>query len=170
MSEVQRGDHPPRERTNPPRSDRSGTFDVLEILKHMKETIEESKSIPFSENCVVSRDEMLYWINQITERIPDEVMQARYMLDQNRQIVAGARQKAESILRETEQRSAIMVNEHEITLHARELAQQTIEQANQNAWRIRTASTDYVHQRLTELENQLTEMLVTVQKNKKELK
>jgi hypothetical protein len=63
-----------------------------------------------------------------------------------------------------------MTDEHEITLRAREMAQTTIDQANQAAWQIRVASTDYARQRLTEIENQLTEMLVKVQKNKKELK
>jgi len=152
------------------RRERDNAVDILEVLNHMSETIQQAKSIPFSENCVVSRDDMLYWIDQIRENLPEEIMQARYMLDQNRQIVASARQKAESILRETEQRSAIMVNEHEITLRARELAQQTVEQANQNAWRMRTASTEYVRQRLTDLESQLTEMLITIQKNQKDLK
>ena len=63
-----------------------------------------------------------------------------------------------------------MINEHEITLRAREMAQATIEQANQAAWQMRVASTDYARARLTEVENQLTEVLVKVQKNKKELK
>ena len=109
-------------------------------------------------------------MNQIRENLPAEIHQARWLLEQNRQIVASARQKAESILRETEQRSAIMVNEHEITMQARQMAQMTIDQANQTAWQMRMASVEYARQRLTEVENQLTEILVKVQKNKKDLK
>ena len=144
--------------------------DIIELLDRLTDTVRQARSLPFSDNCVVDREDLLYWINQIRENLPEEIHQSRWLLEQNRQVVASARQKAESILRETEQRSAIMINEHEITLRAREMAQATIEQANQAAWQMRVAATDYARQRLTEVESQLTEILVRVQKNKKELK
>ena len=144
--------------------------DIIELLDRLTDTVRQAKSLPFSDNCVVDREDLLYWINQIRENLPEEIHQSRWLLEQNRQVVASARQKAESILRETEQRSAIMINEHEITLRAREMAQATIEQANQAAWQMRVAATDYARQRLTEVESRLTEILVRVQKNKKELK
>jgi cell division septum initiation protein DivIVA len=152
------------------RQGKSNETDLIELLDQLTETIRQAKGIPFSDNCVIDREDVLYWVNQIRDNLPEEIHQARWLLEQNRQVVASARQKAESILRETEQRSAIMINEHEITLRAREMAQMTIEQANQAAWQMRVASTDYARQRLSEVENQLTEILVKVQKNKKELK
>jgi len=152
------------------RQGKSGETDLIELLDQLTETVRQARSIPFSDNCILDREDVLYWINQIRESLPEEIHQARWLLEQNRQVVASARQKAESILRETEQRSAIMINEHEITLRAREMAQVTIDQANQTAWQIRMATNDYARARLSELENQLTEILVKVQKNKKELK
>jgi len=152
------------------RQGKSNETDLIELLDQLTQTVRQAKGIPFSDNCIVDREDLLYWITQIRENLPEEIHQARWLLEQNRQVVASARQKAESILRETEQRSAIMINEHEITLRAREMAQNTIEQANQAAWQMRVASTDYARARLTEVENQLTEVLVKVQKNKKELK
>jgi len=152
------------------RQGKSNETDLIELLDQLTQTVRQAKGIPFSDNCIVDREDVQYWITQIRENLPEEIHQARWLLEQNRQVVASARQKAESILRETEQRSAIMINEHEITLRAREMAQITIEQANQAAWQMRVASTDYARQRLTEVENQLTEVLVKVQKNKKELK
>lgn len=152
------------------RQGKSNETDLIDLLEQLTQTVRQAKGIPFSNNCIVDREDLLYWINQIIENLPEQINQARWLLEQNRQVVASARQKAESILRETEQRSAIMINEHEITLRAREMAQMTIEQANQAAWQMRVASTDYARARLSEVENQLTEVLVKVQKNKKELK
>lgn len=151
------------------RQNRSHEADIIELLDQLQETVTEAKGLPFSDNCIVDRQDMLYWINQIRESLPQEVRQARWIVDQNRQVVASARQKAESILRETEQRSALMIDEHEVTLRAREQAQKTIDDANRAAWQMRVASTDYARQRLTDIENQLTEILIKVQKNKKEL-
>ena len=152
------------------RQGKSNETDLIELLDQLTQTVRQAKGIPFSDNCIVDREDLLYWITQIRDNLPEEIHQARWLLEQNRQVVASARQKAESILRETEQRSAIMINEHEITLRAREMAQNSIEQANQAAWQMRVESTDYARARLTEVENQLTEVLVKVQKNKKELK
>lgn len=152
------------------RQGKSNETDIVELLDQLTETVRQAKSIPFSDNCIIDREDVLYWVNQIRENLPEELHQARWLLEQNRQVVASARQKAESILRETEQRSAIMINENEITLRAREMAQMTIDQANQMAWQMRVKSNEYAMARLNELESQLTEMLVKVQKNKKELK
>jgi len=105
------------------RQGKSNETDLIELLDQLTQTVRQAKGIPFSDNCIVDREDVLYWVTQIRENLPEEIHQARWLLEQNRQVVASARQKAESILRETEQRSAIMINEHEITLRAREMAQ-----------------------------------------------
>ncbi|NLT12139.1 MAG: hypothetical protein GXY06_06985 [Clostridiaceae bacterium] len=153
-----------------PRQYRSGEGDIIDLLDQLQSTVSEAKGLPFSDNCIVDRQDVLYWINQIRDALPEEVRQARWIVEQNRQVVASARQKAESILRESEQQSAMMIDEHEITLQARAVADKMIEEANQTSWEMRVASTEYARQRLSEIENHLTEMLVKVQKNKKELK
>ena len=144
--------------------------DLYELLDQLQATIEQAKGVPFSDNCLVDRADALYWIKQIRASFPSEVQQAKWIVDQQRQVVASARQKAESILRESEQRQAIMVDEHQVTLLAKEQSQQILAQANQQSEEIYARSIDYARKRLTELENELTELLVRIQKDKKELK
>ncbi len=144
--------------------------DLYELLDQLQATIEQAKGVPFSDNCLVDRADALYWIKQIRASFPSEVQQAKWIVDQQRQVVASARQKAESILRESEQRQAIMVDEHQVTLLAKEQSQQILAQANQQSEEIYARSIDYARKRLTELENELTDLLVRIQKDKKELK
>ena len=75
-----------------------------------------------------------------------------------------------SILRQSEQRQAIMVDEHQVTLLAKEQSERILTEANQQSEEIYARSIDYARKRLTELENELTDILVRVQKDKKELK
>ena len=63
-----------------------------------------------------------------------------------------------------------MINEHEITKKAIIASEEILSSANENATIIRTRTIDYARKKLSDLEEQLTSMLVTVQKNKKELK
>ena len=66
--------------------------DLYELLDQLQATIEQAKSVPFSDNCLVDRADALYWIKQIRASFPSEVKQAKWIVEQNRQVVASARQ------------------------------------------------------------------------------
>jgi vacuolar-type H+-ATPase subunit H len=144
--------------------------DTAEMLDRLENTVNSARSLPFSDSCLVDREEMLVLIGMIRDSLPSELKQAKWLLEQNRQLIAEARKEAENIIREAETRMASMINEHEITLQARQQATQTIESANSSARQIRNGAMEYAKKRLADLEEQLTEMLVVVQRNKKELK
>ncbi|NJP40944.1 ATP synthase F0 subunit B [Oscillospiraceae bacterium HV4-5-C5C] len=144
--------------------------DLYELIDRLENQVLQAKTIPFSGNCMVDREELLVLIGMLRDNLPVEIKQARWLLQQNRQVVAEARKDADNLLRQAEKRVAAMIDEHEITLQARQVAAQTLEKANQSARQIRQGSLDYANKRLSELEEQLTTMLVTIQKNKKELK
>lgn len=143
--------------------------DVKDLIEQMETLILQAKSVPFTSNCMVDREEMLILVGMLRDNLPLEIKQAHWLLDNSNQIISEARKEAEMILRKTEQRVATMIDEHGITLKAKELASQTIQSANASAQQIRNGSLDYADKRLTELEEQLTGMLLTIQKNKKEL-
>lgn len=143
--------------------------DVKDLIEQMETLVLQAKSVPFTSNCMVDREEMLILVGMLRDNLPLEIKQAHWLLDNSNQIISEARKEAEMILRKTEQRVATMIDEHGITLKAKELASQTIQSANASAQQIRNGSLDYADKRLTELEEQLTGMLLMIQKNKKEL-
>ncbi|MDI9470016.1 MAG: ATPase [Bacillota bacterium] len=147
-----------------------GGNSLYELIDRLENTLLQARSVPFTTNCMVDKEEMLILIGMLRDNLPVEIKQANWLLDQNRQVVAEARKDAENITRQAEKRVAAMIDEHEITMQARQLAAQTIEAANKTALQIRHGALDYATKRLTELEDQLTTMLVTLQKNKKELR
>jgi vacuolar-type H+-ATPase subunit H len=143
---------------------------TAELIDRLENCVHSARSLPFSDSCLVDREEMIVLIGMIRESMPPELKQAKWLLEQNRQLIAEARKEAENIMREAESRMASMIDEHEVTVQARQQAAQTIETANNSARQIRTGAIEYARKRLSDLEEQLTEMLVTIQKNKKELK
>lgn len=144
--------------------------DTATLLDRLEGSVEAARSMPFSNNCLVDREEMLVLIGMIRDNLPAELKQARWLLEQNRQLIAEARKEAESMMREAESRMAAMIDEHEITQQARQQAAQTIEAANGSARQIRSGAIEYARKKLNDLEEQLTEMLVMIQKNTRELK
>ena len=147
----------------------TGDSDLYEMLDRLEGCIAHARSLPFSDLCLVDREEVLVLVSLIRESLPAEIQQAKWLLSQNRQLVAEARKEAENIVRDAESRMTAMIDEHEITLQARQAAAHTIETANQSARQIRNGALDYAKHLLSGVEDNLTGVLVTIQKNKKEL-
>mgnify|MGYP001334012905 CR=1 FL=1 len=144
--------------------------DLYELLDRLEETVAQARSIPLTGACLVDREEMTVLVSLIRENLPQEIKQARWLIDSNRQLIAEARKEAEHIMREAESRMTRMIDEHEITEKAGRMAAETLEAANLSARQIRNGALEYARKKLAEVEEQLTEMLVTIQKNKKELR
>jgi cell division septum initiation protein DivIVA len=151
-------------------SSKGQEHDIETLLNRLEEAVSAARSVPFSDNCMVDREEILLLLSLVREGLPSELKQARWLLEQNRQLIAEARKEAENIMRETESRMARMVDEHEITQQARQQAAEMIESANQSSRQIRSGAMDYARGLLNNVEEELTAILLTVQKNKKSLK
>ena len=152
-----------------PQSDYAQNQDIKSLLERLESLVISARSVPFSDNCMVDREEMLVLITMIRDELPGELKQAKWLLEQNRQLIAEARKEAETIMRDAEARMSRMIDEHEITQKARLQASDLLEKSNQAAQKIRAGSMDYARKRLGEIEDQLAAMLAMVQRNKKDL-
>ncbi|MDD2457466.1 MAG: ATPase [Eubacteriales bacterium] len=151
------------------RADYAQNQDIESLLERLESLVISARSVPFSDNCMVDREEMLVLITMIRDELPGELKQAKWLLEQNRQLIAEARKEAEAIMRDAEARMSRMIDEHEITQKARLQAADLLEKSNQAAQKIRSGSMDYARKRLSEIEEQLGTMLAMVQRNKKDL-
>jgi len=154
---------------NASHADYAQNQDIESLLERLESLVISARSVPFSDNCMVDREEMLVLITMIRDELPGELKQAKWLLEQNRQLIAEARKEAEAIMRDAETRMSRMIDEHEITQKARLQAADLLEKSNQAAQQIRAGSMDYAKKRLSEIEDQLGTMLAMVQRNKKDL-
>jgi hemerythrin-like domain-containing protein len=148
-----------------PRDDRS----VETLIDRLEAELMDAKSVPFSDKCVVEREEMLFLVRMIREGLPEEFERAKWVLQQNRQLISQARREADTIMRDAEAQMARMIDEHEITQQALNNASVMIDDATRQGAEIRTAAIEYAHQMMTNLENHLTDILVNITRNKKSL-
>lgn len=147
------------------RGDRSAAT----LLDRLEAELLDAKSVPFSDKCMVEREEMLFLVRMIRESLPEELERARWVLQQNRQLINQARREAETIMRDAEVQMARMIDEHEVTQQAINNASVMIEKANRQSSEIRNGAISYTREMLTNLENHLTDILVNITRNKKEL-
>lgn len=139
------------------------------LLARMEDMVGNAKNVPLSDKCLVNRDDMLFMLRMVREGLPEELSQAKWLLDQNKQLITEARKEAEAIMRDAEAQTARMIDEHEVTQQARAEASDMMQQAQQQSIEIRDNAVNYARSILDDLDRQLTEMLVYIKKNNKDL-
>lgn len=144
--------------------------DLFELLDRMENQVLQAKQLPFSNNCIIEREDLLVMIGMLRDNLPVEIKQAKWLLEQNRQLIAESRREADQIVRQAESRMSAMLDEHEITRQAREYAKQTVDEARDSADQIHKGAMQYADQKLQQVEAQLAAMLEEVRSNRGELK
>lgn len=138
---------------------------ILSVIRK----ISMGKKMPFTEQTLVDGQELIEELERARRFLPKEIKNAHWLIEHNQELLSNTRAEAENMLRNTQQQMAQMIDEHEITLQAQAEAEQMLTEASRKSREIHRQAIEYGAKMLAELEEQLTEMLVFIQKNKKEL-
>ena len=144
-------------------------MEIFTLLETLEESIENSRSLPFSGKCMVDKEEILDIIKEIRLKLPDELKQAKWVKEERGKILLEAQKEADEIVKEAENRIISMIDEHEITRKAYEQKAQIIETANEMSREISKGTKDYADNVLAKVEVVLEDALKTIQTNRKEL-
>lgn len=143
--------------------------DIHDTLDYLRELIEEARSMPLSNSAIVNRDEALELVEEIAERLPEEVRRARWLLKEREEYLARARREAEEIVAAARARAEGMVSRAEVVREAQRVARITVEQAEASGRQIRNQAEDYVDGKLAGFELTLERALAAVHKGRRRL-
>jgi cell division septum initiation protein DivIVA len=138
-------------------------MDIHGRLEQIEEIIQDAKSMPLSSSVLVNREEVLELLQAAGDELPDEVKQARWMVRDRDELLAKARREADSIverarreaetiLERAQQERDRLVGEQEIVHGAQREAQGMLDDAGEQARRMRLEAEDYVDARLAQFE------------------
>ena len=160
-------------------------MEIYTLLDTILEIINKSKSVPFTtDKCDVERKQLKDNVEEIKNKMPDELKQAKWIKEERERIMAEAQKDADDIVKEAENRIIAMIDEHEITKKAYEKKNEIIADANEMYREITQGTNTYVDGILANIENSMVELgktvsnvelsiqnaLETIQNNRKELK
>ncbi len=145
-------------------------MEILKILDTLEEIVTNSTSVPLSGKCLVDRDEILDYISELKERVPDDIKQAKWVKEERERILTEARSEAEKIVEDAENKVLSLINEHEITKKAYEQANQTIAESQKHAREIRLSSREYADNLLAGIEQTLKQNIKIIEQNRSELR
>lgn len=159
-------------------------MEIFTLLETIEDLIENSRTLPFSNKCIVDRDEISDIVKEIRLKLPDELKQAKWVKEERTRIIQEAQKEGEDIVKEAENRIIAMIDEHEITRKAYDEKQRIIESANEMARQMSEGTKEYadnilkdIEQTILTLKNNMdaaqatiNDAVNTLKNNRKELK
>ncbi|GAB4505881.1 MAG: hypothetical protein Kow00123_00190 [Anaerolineales bacterium] len=137
-------------------------MDILHLIDQLEAAINNGWHIPLTSDVIVNEEELLRIVDEMRSRIPQEVQQAKRLLQEKERVLAQAREERERIVALAGEEAARLTEENEITKSAMVRANTILERAKREAEAIRKGADDYVVEVLGNLQRELEQILRTV--------
>lgn len=141
--------------------ERVSIFDLLDSLEAL---VNQSRRVPLTPNVVVNEDEILDALDQIRVGLPEEIKEARLVLESRDAQLREAREQAEQTLLGAQERAERLTDEHEIVRRATAEAEEILGDARDRSRKMRRDADEYARERMEELETQLSNALSQVRR------
>lgn len=137
--------------------------DVEVLLRRVADLVTHARPMPLSSSVMINRDEVLELLEEVADRLPEELRQARWLLRERDEFLAKVQRQGDDILDEARVQAERMVQRTEVVRAAQHTARRTIEDAEVEARRLRHEAEDYCDQKLAQFEVVLDRTQKTVQ-------
>lgn len=134
-------------------------MDLSSRILQLEDLVREAKSMPLSSSALLNRDEVLELIDQMKDSLPDEIKQARWIVKDREELLAKARRDAEAMVEQGRHEQLRLASHEAVVQRANEEALRVVEEAQDDARRLRLEAEDYVDAKLAQIEGQLQRIL-----------
>ena len=135
---------------------------VLQLLDELEEIMYSSRSVPFSNKVSVDKEEIYDIISEIRMKLPNELKQSKWVIEERNKILIDAQKEADEIVKNAEERLVRMIDDNEVTKKAYDQAANIIESAKKTAKEMRLGAMEYSESVLSDAENKLKELKAVV--------
>ncbi|MEV4440419.1 cell division initiation protein [Streptomyces sp. NPDC049577] len=144
-------------------------MDVQKKLDEIVTAVSGARSMPMSASCVINRAELLALLEEVRAALPGSLAQAREVIGDREQLVAGAHEEAERILAAARAERASMISGTEVARLSADEAERILADARREAAAIRAEADDYVDSQLANFEVVLTKTLGSIDRGREKL-
>lgn len=137
-------------------------MEIFTLLETLEDILERSKTVPFTDKGIVSKNEILDIIKEIRLKLPDELKQAKWIKEERERIISEAQKDADDIVKEAENRIISMIDEHEITKKAYEKKTEIIATANDIYREYSANANEYASSVLKDVQDTMVKLCETI--------
>ena len=136
--------------------------EIAVLLDQLEDLIEEGKANFLSGKVAVDKDAMVEIIREIRLKLPTEVQQSVWIVEERNKILAEAQKEAHLIIEEAREQAQSLIENDQITLFARERAESIVATAKDDAMQLHCGAIDYAQDACKDLEDRLKSTLESV--------
>jgi hypothetical protein len=125
---------------------------VESVLRELRDLIEQARPMPLSTSVMINQAEVLDLLGEATERLPEELRSAKWLLKQREEFLARTRREADEILEAARSTADQMVQQTEVVKAAEARARSVVDAADAEARRLKLEAEDFCDQRLASFE------------------
>ena len=127
--------------------------EVMEILDDLYSMVSEAWGVPLgNEKCIVERDKLLGLLDEIKDKLPSELSEARRLVQTRNEFITNAKHEAEGIRHQAEERARVLVSEQEVVRVAEAKSSEMMASTEQRVAQLRQAASQFCVQALQETE------------------
>ena len=143
--------------------DRHGeAMDTEVLLRRVLDLVNSAPKMPLSSTVRLEKDEVVEMLEEAIGRLPEEMRQARWLLKERQEYLAKVQREGDEILSAARERAERIVQRTELVREAQRVANRTLEEANDEARKLKHAAEDFVDQKLASFEIVLERIMKTV--------
>ena len=151
--------------------DRHGeAMDTEVLLRRVLDLVNSAPKMPLSSTVRLEKDEVVEMLEEAISRLPEEMRQARWLLKERQEYLAKVQREGDEILAAARERAERIVQRTELVREAQRVANRTLEEANDEARKLKHAAEDFVDQKLASFEIVLERVMKTVVQGRQKLR
>ena len=125
---------------------------VESVLRELRDLIHQARPMPLSTSVMINQAEVLDLLDEATERLPEELRSAKWLLKQREEFLARTRREADEFLEAARQQADRMVQQTEVVKAAEARARAVVDAADAESRRLKLEAEDFCDQRLASFE------------------
>jgi vacuolar-type H+-ATPase subunit H len=130
--------------------------DILYLVDRLENLIASSRKMPLVNQIIMKESDILNIVDQLRTTIPDEIKQARRVIQDKERILAQAQAEANALLARAREESEQAVNRQGLLRVAETRAQELVQRAEGEAEQLKNEADSYVIETLRALRDHLT--------------
>ena len=134
-------------------------IELDELIDEIEDVLAEGRRVPFSGRLLVDEEKLLNIIDRMRVAVPDELKQARRVIQEQERLLAEAQNRVQQVLSEQGMMAAVEAER-----------QRLMRQAEHDALQVRAGADEYARQVLEDLEARLSRLIANVRNGIAELR
>jgi vacuolar-type H+-ATPase subunit H len=139
-------------------------MDLQYLIDRLETMVTGAKRMPITNKLMLDEQELADLIDQMRTVLPEEVRSARKVLRERDSIISEAQQQADDILKTAHEQAEMLLDQQGLMAEAEARARQYMEDIESDAQDRINGADEYARQVLTQLRDQLSRHLNTIQK------